>query len=226
MSQTISRHAHAHAPQTAGRVIHWATGYDLLISLFSFGRMRRIYSRIADLVQAKPGDALLDVGCGPGNLALLLAQRVGSDGKVAGIDASPEMIARARQKAERRHAPVDFRLEPVEALSFADGSFDGVVSSFVYHHLPDDLKPRALASIARVLKPGGRVCIVDFMPRASARRAPMATNMPALADLLRAAGFVEIRDGYEIPSPGLLARVLGLPPAGFVLARKPDAAGV
>ncbi|HEY7356179.1 MAG TPA: methyltransferase domain-containing protein [Ktedonobacterales bacterium] len=222
MSQTISPHFHAHAPHTAGRVIHWAARYDLFVPLFTFGRVRRLRSRIADLVQAQPGDAILDVGCGPGDLALLLARRVGSGGMAAGIDASPEMIARARQKAGRRGLTVDFRLEPVEALSFADHTFDGVVSSLMYHHLPADLKPQALASIARVLKPGGRVCIVDFMPHPDSRRGRMATNMAALADLLRDARFVDIRDGYGLPSLGLLTTAMGLPPVGYVMARTPD----
>ena len=85
MSHTISRHTHAHAPHTAGRVIHWAARYDLLVPLFTFGQVRRLRSRVADLVQAQPGDAILDVGCGPGDLALLLARRVGSGGMAAGI---------------------------------------------------------------------------------------------------------------------------------------------
>ncbi len=221
MAHTVFHHSHDSAPQTAGRVIHWATPYDLLIPVLTLGRVRRIYRRVADLVEAKPGDTILDVGCGPGELALLLAERVGSSGRVAGIDASPEMIARARQKARRRHATVDFRLEPVEALSFPDQQFDSVVSSFMYHHLPGDLKPRAVASIARVLKPGGRLCIVDFMPPADpSQRAPMATDSQALIDLLGETGFEAAALGHDLPSLGIVTKVFGLPPAGYVLARR------
>src|SRR6185437_7641086 len=158
-------HAASHS-HTEGMVIHWAARYDLLVPLFTFGRVRRVRRAIADLAQVGPGDAALDVGCGPGDLAMTLAERVGPGGLAAGIDASPEMIARARQKARRRGLSVDFRNDPVEALSFADDTFDSVVSSFVIHHLPGDLKRRAMASIARVLKPGGRVFLVDFMPLA------------------------------------------------------------
>lgn len=221
MSHSIFHHSHAHAPQTEGLVIHWGTPYDVLMPLATFGGMRRVHRRVVDLVEAKPGDAVLDVGCGPGNLALLLAQRVGPSGLAAGIDASPEMIARARRNARRRGVSVDFRLEPVEAVSFPDQRFDAVVSSFVYHHLPGDLKQRALASIARVLKPGGRLCIVDFMPRPRpGRPAPMATDMGALADLLGANGFTDITTGYGLPSLGLLVKALGLPQAGYVMARR------
>ena len=215
MAHTIS-----HAPHTEGRVIHWAARYDLLIPLFTFGQVHRVRRRIADLAQAKPGDAVLDVGCGPGDLALVLAERVGPTGTVAGIDPSPEMIARARQKAQRRQVAADFRVEPVEALSFADQSFDAVVSSFAFHHLPGDLKPRALASMARVLKPGGLVCIVDFMPSADQRRAAMSTDMQALSDLLGEAGFQDIIGGRRLPSMGFLVGLLGIAPPGSVSARK------
>lgn len=214
-------HGVSHAPQTAGRVIHRAASYDLLIPLFSFGQVRRIHRRIADLIQAKPGDAVLDVACGPGDLALLLAERVGAGGLAAGIDASPEMIARARRKAQRRHAAVDFRLEPIEALSFADETFDAVVSSFAFHHLPEEVKRQGVAGIARVLKPGGQVCIVDFMPRAGQPRRRMATDMSALADMLRDAGFTDVMSSREIPSFGVLHGLLGIASPGFVLARKP-----
>ena len=66
-------HTAAH-PQTEGMVIHWATPYDVLVPLLTFGQMGRLRSAIADLAQAKPGDAVLDVGCGPGDLALALAR--------------------------------------------------------------------------------------------------------------------------------------------------------
>ncbi|HLW02543.1 MAG TPA: methyltransferase domain-containing protein [Ktedonobacterales bacterium] len=214
-------HTTAH-PHTDGMVIHWATRYDLLVPLSTFGRVYRVRRAIADLAQVGPGDAALDVGCGPGDLALVLAERVGPGGMVAGIDASPEMIARARQKARRRGQSVDFRNEPVEALTFADASFDTVVSSFVVHHLPGNLRRQAMASIARVLKPGGRVFLVDFMPLAEPQKpAPMATDMQALADLLRDAGLTDVRTGRGLPSMGFLTKLLGIPPLGYVSARKP-----
>jgi ubiquinone/menaquinone biosynthesis C-methylase UbiE len=222
MAHSAFPHAHPHAPQTEGMVIHWATRYDLLVSALTLGGMRRLYNRVADVVEAKPGDKIVDVGCGPGKLALVLAQRVGPGGLVAGIDASPEMIARARQNAQRRHAAIDFRVEPVEALTFPDQQFDSVVSSFVYHHLPgDDLKRQALTSIARVLKPGGRLCIVDFMPPDDPhQRAPMATDSQALTDLLRETGFEAATVHHDLPSLGWLTRVYRVPPAGYVLARR------
>src|SRR5579859_526211 len=214
MSQTISHHT-----QTEGLIIHWAARYDLLVQLLTLGRARRLRARMADLLQTKPGDAVLDVGCGTGDLALVLAQRVGSGGAVTGIDASPEMIARASQKARRKGATIAFRLEPVEALSFPDQSFDGAVSSLAFHHFPVDLRGQALANIARVLKPGGQVCIIDAMPSSGHMRwhAATMTGMHELAEMLRAAGFTEINSG-RLKFSAL--NVLGFPTLGFVSARK------
>jgi ubiquinone/menaquinone biosynthesis C-methylase UbiE len=112
----------------------------------------------------KAGEAVLDVGCGTGDLTLRAARRVGADGRTAGIDASPDMIKIARRKAAKKGRDVDFRVAPIEDLPFADGEFDAALSSFMLHHLPDDLKLRGLAEVRRVLKPGGRLVVVDLKP--------------------------------------------------------------
>jgi len=89
------------SPPTEGRLIHWAARYDLLVQLLTLGRIARLRALIADRADAHPGDTLLDVACGTGDLALVMGRRVGSTGRVVGIDASPEMITRARRKARR-----------------------------------------------------------------------------------------------------------------------------
>ena len=186
------------SPPTEGRLIHWAAGYDLLARLLTFGRIARLRSLIADRADVQPDYTILDVACGTGDLALILGRRVGTTGRAVGIDASPEMIARARRKARRRGIAVDFRVEPVEALSFPDATFDGVVSSLAFHHFPGDLKRRAVESIARVLKPGGRLLIVDLDP--AARHIPLHRNMPSpvrdqvVPELLRAAGLNDVTE--------------------------------
>jgi ubiquinone/menaquinone biosynthesis C-methylase UbiE len=160
-------HSHAHTteqpPQTQGRLIRWAPYYDLSVNLISLGQAGRLRRLTVDLALIKSGDSVLDVGCGTGDVAIPSKIRAGKEGKVYGIDPAPEMIAVARSKAEHKHLDIDFRVSVVEALPFPDNSMDVVTSSLMMHHLPDDLKVRGLAEIYRVLKPGGRVLIFDFM---------------------------------------------------------------
>jgi len=191
-------------PHTEGRTIRWARRYDLFVFLFTPGLAGRLRSRTADLARLIPGEAVLDVGCGTGDLTLEVARRVGSSGLVAGIDAAPEMVARARQKAGRRHLAIEFRVEPVETLSFADQTFDVVVSSLVFHHLPDGIKREALAEIRRVLKPGGRLLLVDLLGPTPGflLHSHLQTALPDLLPLLDEAGFLQV-EWQRGPFPAL-----------------------
>lgn len=113
---------------------------------------------------------MLDVGCGTGTLALIVKQRVGETGDVSGIDPSSQMIARASHKAKRAKLSVNFQVEGIEQLTFPDQSFDIVLSTLMMHHLPDTLKQQGLAEIVRVLKPGGRLLILDMKDHAGSIR--------------------------------------------------------
>ena len=159
MDTHMAKDAH---PTTTGRTIGWAEHYDLVVQLLTLGRAKALRQLTIDQAQLRSGETVLDVGCGTGDLTLLAKQRVGTAGRVCGIDAGPEMIGVARRKAAKARLEIDFRVEPIEALTFPDQSFDVVLSSLMMHHLPDELKPHALAEIRRVLKPGGRVLIADF----------------------------------------------------------------
>ncbi len=155
------RHKTADAPRTAGHVLHWARWYDLFGRVISFGRDKAIREKLIELAAPAPGEKVLDVGCGTGTLALALKSSVGTGG-VHGIDASPEMIGVAREKAAKAGADIDFQVALIEAIPFPDATFDLVTSSLMLHHLPDDLKRTGLDEIRRVLKPGGRFVAVDF----------------------------------------------------------------
>ena len=124
------------ALKTTGRVLHWALRYDLLVWLVSLGRERHFRERTLDLAKLKPGESVLDVGCGTGTLAIAAKRRVGSEGQVQGIDASPEMIARAKKKASKAGVEVHFQNGFAEALSFPNGKFDAVLATVMLHHLP------------------------------------------------------------------------------------------
>lgn len=157
---------HQHdAPRTEGATITWwARLYDPFTHLLSFGTVSKVRKATVRAAALQPGEAVLDVGCGTGDLTLRAARKVGRGAHVSGIDASPQMIGVAQRKAKNKGRDVDFRLAPIEDLPFADGEFDVVLSSFMLHHLPDDLKVRGLAEVRRVLKPGGRLIAVDLKP--------------------------------------------------------------
>jgi ubiquinone/menaquinone biosynthesis C-methylase UbiE len=126
--------------------------------------------RLAERLEIKAGDRVLDVGCGTGRLTSWLAERVGPAGAVVGIDPLPERIALARS----RNAELRFAVGGAEDLSaFPDQGFDAVCLNAVFHWIGD--KPRALAEIHRVLRPGGRVGITT-----SPKDLYWMASMPAL----------------------------------------------
>jgi ubiquinone/menaquinone biosynthesis C-methylase UbiE len=150
------------APTTAGLVLHWAARYDWLVWLLTHGRDRAFRQKLVDLAHLVSGDTVLDVGCGTGSLAIAAKRQVGTRGAVFGIDASPEMIARARSKTTKARIDVEFKNAVAEALPFSDAQFDVVLSTLMLHHLPRKVRQQCVRDIHRVLKPDGRVLIVDF----------------------------------------------------------------
>jgi arsenite methyltransferase len=115
--------------------------------------------RLVERLGLKKGDRVLDVGCGTGRLARWIAERVGSEGGVVGIDPLAERIAIARAHADG----ISFEIGQAEDLgAFAPESFDAVCMSAVFHWVTD--KPKALAEVRRVLRPGGRLGVTT-VPR-------------------------------------------------------------
>jgi ubiquinone/menaquinone biosynthesis C-methylase UbiE len=149
-------------PSTTGLVLHKATGYDLLLWLVTRGREQAFREKMLQFAHLQTGEAVLDVGCGTGTLAILAKRQVGSAGEVCGIDASSEMIARAQKKAGKARVDVSFNEAFAQTLPFPDARFDVVVTTVMLHHLPKKARAELAREIRRVLKPGGRVLAIDF----------------------------------------------------------------
>ena len=138
-----------------------AARYDVMNDLMSFG-IHRLWKRLTiDAAAARPGHSVLDVAGGTGDLAKAFARRVGSSGHVVLSDINAAMLGTGRDRLlDEGVVGVDCALADAEALPFADGSFDRVTIAFGLRNVTD--KPRALASMFRVLKPGGRLLVLEF----------------------------------------------------------------
>jgi ubiquinone/menaquinone biosynthesis C-methylase UbiE len=211
--------------ETEGHVLNWGWRYDLMLwwsNLLSGGKWQEFERKIIEQARLQPGETVLDVGCGTGRLALAAYVRVGATGRVTGIDPGPKQINRARAKARRAGLPLDFQVGVIERLAFPDRSFDVVLSTFVMHMLPEDLKRQGLMEIARVLRPGGRLLLVDTKrPEGQSERpvhtGPWNSGIQDQPPLLKEAGFVQIEHG-EMESG-----TSKFPEVGFVRGRISEA---
>lgn len=185
-----------HAPQSQGRTIRsWTRYYDLVAWLVLKGQASGIRKEVLRIAQLRPGQAVLDVGCGTGLLTQMAARGVAPSGTAVGIDASPEMIATAQRKASRVPNAA-FQLSPIQQLPFEDNRFDVALSSFMMHHLPPSEGQKGLIEVARVLKPGGHLVIVDlgdpdFLARVVGHHLP-ADYVARLQGRIAEAGFTSV----------------------------------
>jgi ubiquinone/menaquinone biosynthesis C-methylase UbiE len=187
---------------TASKVFHWALAYDLLLWLFWGKKERRYRQNVLQLAAIQPGASVLDIGCGTGTLAIAAKNVVGLAGLVAGIDASPEMIARATRKAARAAAEIDFKLASANSLPFADATFDAVLTTTVLHCLPRQALGQCFSEMRRVLKPSGRFLAIDFGLSHESRHSLMghmrhhrAFDIYSVIPDIEQAGFREVRKG-------------------------------
>ena len=141
------RNADAHAADAARYL-------DLLMKVLEVQKKQSI-----DLLHLKPGMSVIEVGCGIGRDAEALAARVGSTGRVIGIDASQELIAQATNRTAALGLPLRFQVDDAHALSFADNSFDAARVDRVLQHLNDP--SQAVREMARVVRSGGRIAVIE-----------------------------------------------------------------
>jgi len=117
--------------------------------------------RLLEQVALRPGERVLDLGCGTGTLALM-AKQAQPAAELVGLDADPAMLSQAKAKAHAAGVEVRFDEGRSNELPYESASFDRVLSTLFFHHLDDDVKRATLAEIARVLRPGGELHVADW----------------------------------------------------------------
>lgn len=144
-------------------VFHSVAGrYDLMNDIMSFG-VHRLWKQFAiHCSRVRPGDCVLDLAGGSGDLTYLLSKKVGHDGRVILADINQEMLSVGRDKLLDKglHSPIDFVQANAECLPFANNLFNAITIGFGLRNVTD--KNQALASMYRVCKPGGQLLILEF----------------------------------------------------------------
>lgn len=166
--------------------------------------------RLVKEAALRPGQRVLDVGCGTGTLTVMLKQSEPA-AEVVGLDGDPETLAIARGKALAARLSIAFQEGMAYALPFEPSSFDRVVSSLVFHHLSTENKRRTLSKIFEVLRPGGRLHIADWgeaqdpLMRAAFLGVQLLDGFATTADnvagrlpaFMREAGFTEVSETHR-----------------------------
>ena len=147
-----------------------ASFYDVMNSVMTAGLHHRWRARAADLAHVGPGDRVLDVATGTGDLALELARRVGPGGEVVGSDFAEAMLDRARDKAAKAGAAVRFEWGNALELPYPDGAFDAATVGFGARNFSE--LDRGLREMGRVVRPGGRVVVLEIT---TPTRPPLST---------------------------------------------------
>jgi len=188
------RRDHAH---DVGRFDEWASTYDRhWMQRWLFAPVQQVVLDLASAEVPAPR-AILDVGCGTGRLMRTAHLRFPS-ARLEGVDAAESMVEEARRASG--DAPLHFQQAFAEALPFPDASFDVVTSTLTFHHWAD--QPRGVAEVARVMTPGGRWVIADFI----------ATGPAALVARLIGAHRFPSRDVFDAMLGGAGLRVVARRP--------------
>lgn len=188
---------------------------------------RRARMLALDEVAVRPGERVLEVAVGPGATFVEILRRVGPAGTVTGVDLSPRMLESTRRRARRAGwTEVDLEEADARRLPQPDGTFDILFNSYMLDLIPLGEMPDVLGEFLRVLKPGGRLALVNFSKRAAGRRTLWEKFYEALprrwvpylaggcrpvvmAETVRRVGFRDLRRRFVpgfIPSEVLIAR--------------------
>jgi ubiquinone/menaquinone biosynthesis C-methylase UbiE len=142
-----------------------AAGHDWLLPFYDpVSRLmgaESAHRRLIDQAHLQPGQRILEIGCGTGNLTVLM-KALHPAVEVVGLDPDQKALDRTRRKAERARVAIDLDRGFSDELPYPDVSFDRVLSALMFHHLERDQKKRSLHEIRRVLKPRGSLHLLDF----------------------------------------------------------------
>src|SRR5213593_2072061 len=142
-----------------------AAGHDWLLPFYDpFVKLmggESAHRQLIDQAQLQPGQRILEIGCGTGNLTILVKTLYPAV-EIVGLDPDPKALDRARRKADRQRVSVQLDRGFSDELHYPDESYDRVLSAFMFHHLKRDEKEQSLHEIRRVLRPGGSLHLLDF----------------------------------------------------------------
>jgi ubiquinone/menaquinone biosynthesis C-methylase UbiE len=220
MTQNDSANAQVDEGQTMkSEMEKMVPSYDSYMRKVTLGREQALREMTVDLAQVKPGDRVLEVGCGTGTLTLAAKRRAGPSGKAFGIDVIPGMIELSQRKAALANEDIAFQLGSIDDIPFSANQFDVVMCSFMIFHMSETVRRKGIAEIYRVLKPQGRLLVLDLalptrpLPRAIAKMlfgGMLQHDLRELLPLMKDAGFSEI----ELAQAKF--RILGLSVLSFV----------
>ncbi len=193
--------------------------YDSYMQKITFGKENRLREMTIDLANIKPGDSVLEIGCGTGTLTLEAKRKSGPSGKVCGIDIIPGMVERSQQKATQANLDVAFQLGSIDNIPFPDNQFDVVMCSFMIFHMSEAVRRKGIEEIYRVLKPKGQIMVLDL--NLPVRRVPRALmkmflgfmfkhDLKELLPIMESIGFSE----SELKQAEF--RIFGMPVLSFV----------
>jgi len=135
--------------------------YDLFLNVLSLGRYSHFIRDVIEKMGIKPGQSILDLGSGTGKNDYFMAQRIGSQGKIVGLDISDEMLSQAMKRC-RKHPNIRFEKQRIELPLTYKEEFDKVFISFVLHGFEDNQKLGIIHNAHQALKPGGAFYILDY----------------------------------------------------------------